>query len=165
VTTAMVTGLQRTRQAQNRATSSEAVQTQVERIARDIRVADPIQAATSTSITVDLYQGGTSCVRRTWTVSSGSLSSTTLSFSTWAACNVYPATATPTSTVTKTWLTSLNNGATPVFAYVDSTGTSLTNPSPNKVAGVHITLSQSGSENRTGTSYDTSVGVRNETLG
>lgn len=165
ITTAMVTGMARTRQAQNRAYSSQGVQAQVERMARDIRVGNPIRAASSTSITVDLYQyGGTTCKRQVWSVSSGSLVSTTTSYATTAACSVYPATATPTSTVTRTVLTSINNGATPVFAYVDATGTSLTNPTPSRIAGVHISISQSGQENRRGVSYDTSVGVRNETL-
>src|SRR2546421_10116540 len=77
LTEAMISGMRNTRQVQNRDYSNESLQSEVERMARDIRVADPIQAASATSITVD-RQACTSpfyCIRRTWSLASGTLTS------------------------------------------------------------------------------------------
>ncbi|MDQ1697058.1 MAG: hypothetical protein QOJ03_2411 [Frankiaceae bacterium] len=162
--TAMISGMRTTRQLQNRATSADDVQQLLERMARDIRVADPIRAASANSITVDLYRGNT-CLRQQWTVTSGSVVSTAKTYSSWAACAVYPGTATPTATVTTTVLPSLGNGATSLFTYQDQTGNTLANPLPNQIGVVHVTLIQTGKEGRAGVTFDTSVGVRNEALG
>ncbi|MDQ1704630.1 MAG: hypothetical protein QOF18_996 [Frankiaceae bacterium] len=163
ISATMISGMRNTRQAQNRAYSASLVQTQLERISRDIRVADPIRAASANAITVDVYRTNT-CVRRQWSVSSGALVSTSTTFATWSACAVYPATATPTSTVTSTVLPSLGNGSTPVFTYQNAAGAALSAPTVSQIAVVDVTLVQSGQENRGPVTLDTSVGVRNATL-
>jgi prepilin-type N-terminal cleavage/methylation domain-containing protein len=165
ITTTLVSGMRSTRQTQNRAYSTENVQAQLERIARDIRVADPIRAASATSITLDNMRGaGPGCVRETWALSSGNLVRTAITFSAWASCSVYPATATPTSTVTQTVVSSIANGSTPIFAYKDASGAALASPTPSKVAVVHVVLVQAGKEGRASVTFETSVGVRNEAL-
>jgi len=165
ITTTLISGMRSTRQAQNRAYSTENVQAQLERIARDIRVADPIRAASSTSITVDNERGtGPGCLRETWALTSGNLVRTAVTFSTWAACSVYPATAMPTSSVTQTVVSSIANGATPIFAYKDATGASMATPTTSKIAVVHVVLVQAGQEGRAAVTFETSVGVRNEAL-
>src|SRR5690349_4395235 len=72
VSVTLTSTMRTTRQAQNRAYSAEAVQTQLERVARDVRVADPIRAASANSITVDDYRNNT-CMRETWSLTSGNL--------------------------------------------------------------------------------------------
>lgn len=161
VVATMIGTMRSTRQAQNRASSADAIQSQLERIARDLRVADPIRAASATSITVDNYRG-TGCFRETWSLSSGSLVRALTTFAASSACTVYPATATPLSSSTQTMLTGLSNST--LFTYEDSSGNTITNPTPSAIAVVHATITQAGSENRGGVTFDTSVGVRNETL-
>jgi type II secretory pathway pseudopilin PulG len=163
LTTTMISGMRTTRQEQNRSDSSSLVQTQLARLARDLRVADPIRAASATSMTVDVYRSGT-CVRDTWTVASNNLVLTAVTYPTWASCKNYPTTAIATSSITKTVITGLNNGATPVFAFQDATGATLSSPTPTAIYVVNISLSQAGKEGRAGVSYSTSVGVRNATL-
>jgi type II secretory pathway pseudopilin PulG len=163
LTTTMISGMRTTRQEQNRSDSSSLVQTQLARLARDLRVADPIRAASATSMTVDVYRSGT-CVRDTWTVASNNLVLTAVTYPTWASCKNYPTTAIATSSITKTVITGLNNGATPVFAFQDATGATLASPTPTAIYVVNISLSQAGKEGRAGVSYSTSVGVRNATL-
>lgn len=161
IATTMIGGMRNTRQTQNRAYSVAAIQVQLERIARDLRVADPIRAASTSSITVDDYRGGV-CSRRQWVASGTTLTLTTMTFATWAACTKYPSTSTPTSTTTATALSSL--ASTSVFSYRDSTGATLTAPSPAQIATVDITLKQSLPEGRAGVTFTTSVGVRNESM-
>jgi type II secretory pathway pseudopilin PulG len=163
LTTTMISGMRTTRQEQNRSDSSSLVQTQLARLARDLRVADPIRAASATSMTVDVYRSGT-CVRDTWTVASNNLVLTAVTYPTWASCKNYPTTAIATSSITKTIITGLDNGTTPVFAFQDATGATLSSPSPTAIYVVNISLSQAGQEGRAGVSYSTSVGVRNATL-
>jgi prepilin-type N-terminal cleavage/methylation domain-containing protein len=163
VSTTTIGGMRGTRQAQNRAYSSESIQAQIERMARDIRVADPIRAASGTSLTVDDYRGGT-CVRQTWSVSSGSLVQTSITYPAWSSCAAYPSSATPTSTVTRTLLTSLNTSSTALFTYVDSSGSALASPTPSKISVVRISVTQNGLEGRAGVTFATAVGVRNATL-
>lgn len=163
ISTATIGGMRGTRQAQNRAYSSSAIQAQIERMARDIRVADPIRAASSTSLTVDDYRGNT-CVRQTWSVSSASLVRTVITYPAWTSCTAYPSTVTPTSSVTRTLLTSLNTSSTALFTYVDSTGATLASPTPSKIAVIRISVSQNGLEGRAGVTFATAVGVRNATL-
>jgi prepilin-type N-terminal cleavage/methylation domain-containing protein len=163
VSVASIGGMRGTRQAQNRAYSSESIQAQIERMARDIRVADPIQAASGTSLTVDDYRSNT-CVRRTWSVSSGSLVETSITYPVWTSCTAYPSGVTPTSTVTRTLLTSLNTSSTSLFTYVDSTGSTLASPTPSKISVVRISVTQNGLESRAGVTFATAVGVRNATL-
>src|SRR4051795_700593 len=72
VSTAAIGGMRTTRQAQNRAYSTEGIQGQIERMARDIRVADPIRSASGSSLSVDDYRTNT-CVRVQWTLTAGNL--------------------------------------------------------------------------------------------
>ena len=164
VSTLAIGGMRTTRQSQNRAYSSEAIQAQIERMARDIRVADPIRAASSTSLTVDNYRNSTTCVRETWTVSSGTLTQTAVTYPAWSNCTAYPSAATPTSTVTRTILTSLNTSSTALFTYGDSTNTTLASPTPSQIYNVRISVTQNGLESRAGVTFATSVGVRNAAL-
>lgn len=164
VSTTAIGGMRSTRQAQNRAYSTEAIQAQIERMARDIRVADPIRAASSTSLTVDDYRNSTTCVRNTWAVSAGNLVQTSITYPTWASCTAYPSTATPTSTVTRTILTSLDTSSTSVFTYGDANNVTLASPTTTQIYNVRISITQSGLENRAGVTFATSVGVRNATL-
>lgn len=154
-----------TRLHQNRTYAMEDVQTQLERIARDIRVADPIRAASASSITIDrTYSTNSTCTRRTWFVSGTTLKVTTSTYAARSACNAYPATATPTSTTTKTALSSLGNGATPIFSYVDPTGAAMGNPVVSQIALVKVTILETVQGRPTPVSFTTSVGVRNESL-
>ena len=159
----LMLAMKSTRQHQNRTYSTEDVQTQVERMARDIRVADPIRAASATSMTVDLYRG-TSCVRQQWSISGTTLQVTATTYSTWAACSKYPATVAAVSTTTRAALTDLTNPAATIFTYENSSGATLTNPAVSQIAVVHITLSKKVGEKSTSVSFSTSVGVRNESL-
>lgn len=163
LTTTMISGMRTTRQEQNRSDSSSRIQAQLERIARDVRVADPVRAVSATSITVDVFRSGT-CFRDTWSVASNNLVLTAVKYGTWASCANYPTAAIAVSTVTKTVLTGLNNGSTPVFSFQDATGSTLSSPTPSKVYVVNISLSEAGKEGRAGVSYSTSAGVRNATL-
>jgi prepilin-type N-terminal cleavage/methylation domain-containing protein len=163
VTATLVGTMRTTRQAQNRAYSAADIQNQLERVARDLRVADPIRAASANSITVDDYRGNT-CMRETWALTSGNLVRTAVTYSTWSACSLYPATATPVSSVTQTVLPSIANGSTSLFTYEDATGATITGSTTTQIAMVHITFVQAGKEGRAPVSFDTSVGVRNETL-
>lgn len=154
-----------TRQHQNRSYAAEDVQTQLERLARDVRVADPIRAASASSITVDVYPSSTTCTREVWTASGSTLTVTRTSYGSWSACSKYPATATPTGTTTTTPLAALTNGATPVFTYTDPTGNAMATPTLSKIAVVGITLVETPAAGGSGTvSFTTSVGVRNEAL-
>jgi prepilin-type N-terminal cleavage/methylation domain-containing protein len=163
VSTAAIGGMRTTRQAQNRAYSTEAIQAQLERMARDVRVADPIRAASSTSLTVDDYRNGT-CIRQQWTLSSGSLVLTAITYPAWSSCTAYPSGATPTSTVTKTLLTSVDTSSSPLFMYADSSGNTLAAATPSQISVVRISVAQTGLEGRAGVTFNTAVGVRNATL-
>lgn len=163
IATTMIYSMRSTRLHQNRVYAAEDVQVQIERMGRDLRVADPIRAASATSMTVDLYRGA-GCVREQWSVVGTTLQVTQKTYAAWASCSVYPATAAATSTSTRTALSRLANGATPVFTYADSTGAALSSPTPSKVATVTITLVESV-VGRPGTvQFSTAVGVRNEAL-
>jgi prepilin-type N-terminal cleavage/methylation domain-containing protein len=164
VSTAAISGMRSTRQTQNRAYSTEAIQAQLERMARDIRVADPIRAASATSITVDEYRGSTTCVREQWALTSGNLVVTAITYAAWASCSAYPSGVVPTSTVTRTVLTSLDTSITPLFTFADSSGTTLASPTPSQISVVRISVTQNGLENRAGVTFNTAVGVRNATL-
>ncbi len=163
VSTTMIGAMRSTRQHQNRVFAVQDLQTQLERISRDLRVADPIRAASANSITVDLYRGST-CVRRSWTLASGVLTASSTTYSAWSACGPFPATATPVSSVNSTALRSVGNGATPLFSYSDGTGNVLATPNVNSIGNVAITLVQTVPEGRAAPTFTTSVGIKNATI-
>lgn len=161
ITTTMIGAMRSTRQHQNRVQAVASLQVQLERMSRDLRVADPIRSASSTSLTADLYKGIT-CLRRSWSVVGTSLVTSTITFPTWSACAAYPATG-PTP-VTATVLTNLGNGSIPVFTYTDSAGAALPSPTPAQIRNISITLVQSVPEGRAAPAFTTSVGVKNATI-
>lgn len=164
VSTAMIGAMRGTRQHQNRSYAVSSLQTQLERVARDIRVADPVRAASATSVTFDLYKGAT-CVRRTWSVVNGALTVASTTYAAWSSCAAYPATATPTSSSTTTAIAALGNGATPVFTFADGIGAPLpSTPTLSSIGSIAVTLVQSVPEGRVGPTFSTSVGVKNATI-
>jgi prepilin-type N-terminal cleavage/methylation domain-containing protein len=165
VTTTLVGAMRGTRQQQNRTFAVAAIQTQLERMSRDIRVADPIRAASASALTVDLYKG-TGCVRRSWAISGTSLVVTSLKFAAWSSCAVYPAAASPAPTTTvSTALYKLGNGTTPLFTYTDGVGTALgATPTASQIGNIAISLVQSVPEGRAAPTFTTSVGVKNATI-
>lgn len=163
VSTTLIFAMKTTRYHQNRTYAAEEVQAQLERVARSIRVGDPIRAASATSITVDLYRG-TSCVRQSWTLAGTTLQVTSVTYAAWDSCAKYPATVAPSSTSTTTAVTGVANGSTPLFTYEDPTGAVLTSPTPWKIAAVHVQIMKTVPERTSRISFSTSVGVRNEAL-
>lgn len=163
ISSTIIMSMRTTRLHQNRTYAVDAVQTQLERLARSLRVADPIRAASATSMTVDLYRNST-CVRETWTASGTTLKVTDVTYPTWSSCLNYPATATPTSTTTTTALAALDNGVTSLFTFTDSTGTALSSPTVSAIAFVKITIVESVVGRNAPVTFNTSVGVRNEAL-
>lgn len=163
VSTTSIFAMKATKAHQQRTYATEDVQAQIERLGRDIRVADPIRAASAMSMTLDLYRGNT-CVREQWTLSGTKLMVTQTTYASWSACSNYPATATPTSTVTRTALSSLGNGATSLFTYEDASGTAMGTPSIPQIAVVHVNVIESVTGRTGKVTFTTSVGVRNESL-
>lgn len=163
IATTMIYSMRSTRLHQNRVYAAEDVQVQIERMGRDLRVADPIRAASATSITVDLYRGA-GCVREQWSVVGTTLQVKQTAYAAWSSCSKYPSTATPLSTMTRTALNALANGATPVFTYENAAGTTVASPTPSQIAVVHITLVESVVGRPGPVRFTTAVGVRNEAL-
>jgi len=163
VSTTMIGAMRSTRQQQNRSYAVAGIQDQLERISRDLRVADPVRAASANSITVDLLKGST-CLRRTWALSGTSLVVTTVTYAAWASCSVFPATVTATSTSTVTALQQVGNGGTPLFTYADGIGNALASPTVTQIGNVAVTLVQTVPEKRVAPSFTTSVGVKNATI-
>lgn len=158
----LITGLGSTKQTQARISASQNVQREVERLARDLRVADPLRVAEPDRVVMDLYRGGR-CVRRTYQLTSNTLTVSSLTYATWTACARYPSTAAPSTTENGTLLRNTANGALPMLAYRGVAGVLPASPPLATVSAVTVSLSSSVPGQPGGATLSTTVGVRNAT--
>ncbi|MCU1587490.1 MAG: hypothetical protein JWN31_983 [Frankiales bacterium] len=142
----MTQAMKNTRQDQARVYNGAAVETQLQRLIKDVRVADPIRQVTTSALTVDHYTA-TSCSRVEWRINGTTLQQRIQTWSSTSPCLVYPATV--TATTDTGYLTRLTNitSATP-FNYLDNGGAVLTTPTSATTKQVTVTLTQSQPENR-----------------
>ncbi|MDQ1635015.1 MAG: hypothetical protein QOJ32_1824 [Frankiaceae bacterium] len=108
------------RQSQVRSESTGRVQNALEALSRDVRVADPVVIGTDTSLTVDVLRTG-NCYRKTWSLASGVITQTTVTYANTQTC-----TGTSTGTTSSSFLRNVVNGSTPVFTYRDAAGAGTT---------------------------------------
>lgn len=152
----IASALRTTRQDSTRSINTAALDTELQRIAREARVADPLQAASSSRLVADIYRSG-QCRRMEWRISGTTLQWRTLAWST--TCATYPST---TGAVDSGYLTRLTNvnSATP-FTYLDSAGGVPT--SPTTIQQVVVTLTQLQPERRAPITSSASAYLRNAT--
>ena len=164
VSTGIIRTLQVSRQDASRTAAVQDSQKALERISREIRVADPIVAADSNHLQLDVYRGG-NCLRFDWIVSGTNLLQRQLTYTGKAAgaCPAVGATANSDSG-SRVFLTRLNTGSS-IFTYYNAAGTAIPAPvsaaSLSSIRRVTVSLSQTQSEGRAGTSVQTSVDLRN----
>ncbi len=132
----MLTGVVRSLDVTSRATTRvdalTGLQQSVERMSRNIRAADPVTAATGTSLSFTVYDDVT---RRTFTYTHVGTQIT-------QTVRTFPNhfTVTPTSTTNGTVATSLNQGTTTVFAYYRDNGTTWTSGPVAEIARIEMRL-------------------------
>lgn len=160
----VITGMKSTKQSQARTAASQDVQREVERLARDLRVADPLRVTEANRVVLDLYRGNT-CVRRTYELAANTLIVSSTTYPTWSACATYPATATPTAVQSATFLSPTANGASPLLTYRGTAGALPASPAPATVTSITVTLSKSAPGWQGVASLSTTVGVRNAKIG
>lgn len=117
VLTGLVSGLRAAERGQARVAALTDLERAAERLARDLRFADPIDAATTTQVIVNVLRddGGAQVRHRvTYTVAAGTITET-------RAVYDPPASATPASTTTRTVIDDLDPTVT-VFAFVKADG-------------------------------------------
>jgi prepilin-type N-terminal cleavage/methylation domain-containing protein len=162
ITTAGIAGAMRsTRQNQALVLGSAQLETQLQRMTRDIRVADPLRAVSASSVLFDDYRSG-ACRRTEYRVSGGSLQSRVLTYSAPASCNAYPATVTAdkdTGYVT----TAANVTTAAPFTFLDSTGAVIATPTAKTVRQIGISLTQTQRESRKPITMSATVYLRNAT--
>ena len=155
----IINAMKGTRQTQTRVLNQTGLETQLQRMARDLRVADPIRAVSTSSVVFDIYRSN-GCRRIEYRVNAGALEIRTQTWSAATGCSAYPAATTPTSdTGYKSVLTGITS-ATP-FGFLDRAGTTLTTPTTATAKQVTITLTQSQPENRPALTMSASVYLRN----
>lgn len=159
VTTAgIAAAFKSTRQVSARSANTGALDTQLQRIAREARVADPLQAATSSNFVVDIYRSG-QCRRLEWRINGSALQRRTMAWS--GACATYGSTTGAADSGYKTLLTNVTS--TSPFSYLDGAGGTLTSPTPTTVKQVVVTLTQSQPERRASITSSASAYLRNST--
>lgn len=157
-TSLVVSSLRSTKQTQSRVAASQDVQREVERVARDLRVADPIRVAAPNRTVLDLYREGR-CVRRTYELAAGSLTVSSTTYPSWAACASYPTTGGAVSG--QTLLRDVVNGAQPMFSYRGVSGSLPASFQPRQVAQVTLSLTHLAPGAAGSATLSTTVGVRN----
>ena len=155
----IASAMRTTRQDSARANNADAMETQLQRMIKDVRVADPLRSVTSSSIEFDIYRG-TGCRRIEWRVSGTSLQQRVQTWTATSACLLYPATAAVASDTG--YVTRLSNvtSATP-FSYLDNSGAVLTTPTTTTTKQVSVTITQSQPEGRGAISLTASTYLRN----
>lgn len=155
----IINAMKGTRQTQTRVLNQTGLETQLQRMTRDLRVADPLRAVSTSNVVFDIYRSS-GCRRIEYRVNAGALEIRTQTWSAATGCSAYPATSTATSdTGYKAVVTGITS-STP-FGYLDRAGTALTTPTPATAKQVTITLTQSQPENRPALTMSASVYLRN----
>ena len=125
-----------TRQGQNRNHAGDDLQKGIERISRELRVADPMRVAQPNDVVVDVYRGG-KCLRIEWKLDGATVQQRTQTFNApngntqdnSNACAIYTSPPTPLSDTGYTsFLRDNANGTTPLFSYFDHNGQPVTSP-------------------------------------
>jgi prepilin-type N-terminal cleavage/methylation domain-containing protein len=136
VGTVMLTGVVRsldvTTEATTRIDALTALQQAVERTSRNIRAADPIHAASATTLELTVYDDVTRR-RITYTHSGPVLTETTQLFPNHI-------TITPSSTTTRTVISGLDQGGQAVFRHFRADGTAWTAGAVGEIARVELQL-------------------------
>lgn len=166
ITTAgIASAFKATRQDATRAFNAAALDTELQRIAREARVADPAQVVTASDMVVDVYRpdpsGLVRCQRLEWRMSGTTLQQRTLIWSS-AVCPTYPSIGTPT---TNTGYVARLSGITTAspFSYRDNAGSVLTSPTAATVRQVVVTVTQLQTENRASITTSATAYLRNTT--
>lgn len=102
------------RQAENRTAQLTAVETALERITKDIRVADPLVAADAQDLTLDVFHNG-ACEQRRYYVSGGQLLMSTQAWPTSSACATKSGSL--GSATTQVLVSQVVTGSSPLFSY------------------------------------------------
>lgn len=172
VTSGIVASMQVTRRDTNRQTAVEREQQYVERISRDLRIADPLRLANPQDITVDTFPSS-KCVRIRYVFQNGLLQSQRLTYNNPAACNSYPATVTANGnsglfTLLPNLVTTGSNASQ--FTYYNDAVASGTNSqflpttsTAGLVTRVTLTLTKLLAEGQPSSSIVTDVELRNHT--
>jgi prepilin-type N-terminal cleavage/methylation domain-containing protein len=162
VTTAIADSMKTTRQDYNREFSVTQLQTALERISRDLRVADPAQKAAAQDVVVDVYRNA-KCVRTEYKVSG-----TNLVWESWtfgSTCATYPSTTGATDTGARVLVPNINTASSgssgTYFSFFNDQGTggSSTAPSPYTRAQIVVTANQR--EGRAAVTLQSSIQFRN----
>jgi prepilin-type N-terminal cleavage/methylation domain-containing protein len=158
---------QGTRVAQERISAAAQVEKAMQRVVRDLRVADPVRAASASSVQMVVYRDG-GCYRQTYTVETSSISgqfqlrSAVLPLRLVSLSSANPpcweASAAETSSVLLSRLASNS-----VFTYLTASEVGLASPVPDasKIAAVDVTLVHTLPENRPSLRKASRVGLRN----
>jgi prepilin-type N-terminal cleavage/methylation domain-containing protein len=174
VSTGLITGLQTSRHADDRAFATAQVDPVLDEITRDIRVADPLWSASPTQLIMDNYLSTGVCERIGWQLSGTALQR---EVTTYAApngatsdssngCAGYPSTATAVSS--SGWVSVVSNletstttpsTATPVFTLLTDAGGAASSAATTNEIAISVPVLLSGVA--TPAVYATTVSLRN----
>lgn len=156
VVTSVVRTMQVSADATVRVEALTSLQTAHERISRNVRAADPIGAASATSLSLTVWDDAQQRRVITYTLAGDALSQTVETYAT-------PSAASPASTATTPLIDDLAQGATPVFTYAVGDGSAWDGAEVGDITDVTITLIADAGEGRT-VPLSTSIFVRNSVL-
>lgn len=110
-----ISSLKTARTTQNRVVGTSQAQAATERMAKDLRSADPLVAADANDVTAKVYRSG-HCEIHRWYVSAGKLLQDTQKYGASTSCST--ASGTPSAATTQTLVDKVVNAAgTPVFTF------------------------------------------------
>lgn len=160
VSTSLIVGMRSTRQAQNQASVEATLQAATERIARDVRAANPIVSGTATSLTVKVLTVGGSCDHETtYAVSPTTEHVVGWAYTGYALTQSVQPSCTGTATV-HTLITAVPSTLQP-FSYYDATHQNQLSSGAG-ASQVEIALEASPAEGRAAQAAATDVDVRND---
>ena len=111
-----LTSLKTSRTTQNRVVGTDQAQQATERMARDLRSADPLVTATANDMSAKVYRNGHCEIHRWYLGATGALLQDTQKYAASTTCAT--ATGTPSTAVTTTLVTKVDNtAATPLFTF------------------------------------------------